>query len=182
MAIIFELWAECGDEAACAALVEHFASFECQLLSGRTLKWHASVDGSLATAATVWSPDLSRRGVRTVQDAIETTEAGLHVYHHLKSGPDFVFARAGWEAGAVPLSDLPEYLTSQPDGQCRLDVECALDDATYQRLGSPRFCYPFRPGYWWTRYSGETYRPLYSNDEEGLNERCRSLFPEYFKG
>jgi hypothetical protein len=62
------------------------------------------------------------------------------------------------------------------------DASATTEAGLHERLGSPLFCYPFRPGYGWTRYSGETYRPLYSNDEEGLNERCRSLFPEYFKG
>ncbi len=63
-------------------------------------------------------------------------------------------------------------------GQCRLQIQCVIDQALYEQLGRPAFCYPFRDGYWWTRYRGEEYHPLYSNDQPQLNELCRAIFPE----
>src|SRR5262249_53535816 len=128
----------------------------------------------------VWSRDLSNTGVHSVESALETTEAGLRLYQRLKTAPPFRFARAAWEAGNVPARDLPDYMTTYGEGKRRLDVDCVLDEALYRSLGSPEFCYPFRDGYWWTRYRGETYRPLYSSDQGPLNGLCRELFPEYF--
>jgi hypothetical protein len=64
---------------------------------------------------------------------------------------------------------------------CRLDVECVVDEALFKQLGSPNFFFPFRKGYLWNRYRGERYEPLHSNDQERLNELCRTLFPEYSK-
>lgn len=112
---------------------------------------------------------------------LETTEAGLRLYAHLKTGPPFTFARVAWEAANVPASDLGEYLIRLPNGACRLDLECVLSDDLYIKLGSPEACHPFRPEYWWTRYTGERYQPLYSNDQVALNALCRQLFPEYFQ-
>lgn len=180
MAIVFEMWAECGTEADCAALVRHFDDFRTPLLSGRTISWMAR-QSYLSTAMVVSSSDLSNSGVRTVQDAIETTEAGIRLYSHLKDGPAFRFARVAWEAEIVPMAELGDYLEPLMPNQCRIAIECAMDESLYRQLGSPQFCFPFRVGYWWTRYRGEKYTPLYSNDQGALNELCRSLFPEYFK-
>jgi hypothetical protein len=183
MAIIFEMWAECAAEHDRVALVKHFDGFQCALLTltGRTISWKARASSWLATGMTVFSDELSNSGVRNLHDALETTEAGLRLYHHLKSGPSFRFARIAWEAENIPLAELSDFVVPCMPGQCRLELECAMDESLYRQLGSPQFCSPFRVGYWWTRYRGEQYRPLYSNDQSGLNELCRSLFPEYFK-
>jgi hypothetical protein len=79
------------------------------------------------------------------------------------------------------MAEIKEYVSPLLPGQCRLDLECVLDDALYRELGSPAWFFPFRQGYWWNRYGGEKYKPLYSNDQAALNDLCRSLFPECFK-
>jgi hypothetical protein len=180
VAIIFEMWAECSTDADCAALIRHFDGFQMELLTGRTISWKA-YGGSLSTGMVAYSSDLSNCGVRTLQDALESTESGIRLYHHLKNGPAFRFARVAWEAELIRLEELSEYVVRGTPGECRIELDCAFDDSLYKYLGSPQFCFPFRDGYWWTRYRGERYVPLYSGDQTGLNELCRSLFPEYFK-
>jgi len=181
MAIVFEMWAECSTQAACAALMAHFSGLELNLLTGRTVSWAACAEGD-APAMTAWSSDLSRRGVRTLQDALEATECGIRLHHHLRVGPDFRFARIAWEASLVSAADLGEYVTQQPSGRPRLDLQCVLDDALYRQLGSPEGYVLFRDGYWWQRYLGERYLPLLGNDQSQLNDLCRALLPEYFGG
>jgi hypothetical protein len=181
MAIIFEMWAECATEAECAALARHFDGFQCTLLTGRQISWRAGPQNGLPTGMVVASGDLSRYGPRNLTDVLETTESGLHLYHHLKAGPSFRFARVAWEAELLPLAELHECIAPMMPGKCRLEVECAVVDEVYKELGSPEFCFPFRQGYWWTRYYGEKYSPLSASDQKDLNDRCRSLFPEYFR-
>ena len=177
MAIVFELSAECAGTSDCIALVKHFDGLQMTLLTGRTISWKASeVDRSAAMCA--HSPDLSTYGVRTLQDALELSESGLRLYHHLKNGPAFRFARVALEAGLVELSELRHWVAPMAKGECRFEIECAVDDSLYRELGSPQFCYGFRDGYWWTRYLGERYLPLYSNDQNELTALRRSLFPE----
>jgi hypothetical protein len=182
MAILFEMWVECADESACRSIAAHFDGYQFTLHNGRIVTWEATVVGppSFAVGVVVLSDVLSRYGVRSLQDAIETTESALRLYHHLKIAPDFRFARVDWDAENIPLAELSDYVATARNGQHRLTIECVLDEALYDQLGRPAFCYPFRDGYWWTRYRGEEYHPLYSNDQPQLNEFCRAIFPEYF--
>lgn len=183
MAIIFGLWAECQDEAGTQLLARHFTGLEHTLLNGYTIKWSVELckPPDYALGIDVGTGHLSRSGSRTVQDVLEATEAGLHLYKHLQSGPAFRFARVGWEPASLTMSDLRNYVEDSVTGERRLQVECVVDAELYRQLGEPKFCYPFRDSYWWTRYRGESYQPLYSNDQDELNALCRNLFPEYFK-
>ena len=180
MAIVFELWAECATDADCENLVKHFDGFKADLLTGRTIFFHAGHPYHWKTSMCVSSRDLSNAGVRNILDAIETTEAGLRLYHHLKSGPPFRFARVAWEASLIPMAELNEYVAPLLPAECRLEIECVMDDALYRQLGSPAWCFPFRQGYWWTRYRGERYLPLGSNDQPALDNLRSSLFPDHF--
>ena len=85
------------------------------------------------------------------------------------------------EAGLIELAELRHWVAPMADGKCRFEIECAVDESLYREMGSPQFCYPFRDGYWWTRFRGEQYLALYSRDQNELNGLCRSLFPEYFQ-
>lgn len=82
----------------------------------------------------------------------------------------------------VQLAELSDCVAPMENGECRFEIECAVDESVYRQLGSLQCCYPFRDGYLWTRYHGEQYRPLYSNDQIELNTVCKFLFPEYFRG
>lgn len=181
MAITFLLWAECKDGESTKRFADYFTGLEHNLLSGRTIKWTVEVTKPPETLAViVWSPDLSSRGVRTLQDALETTEAGLRIYKHLKAAPEFRFARADWEADKIEMGDLPDFIETTMSDGCRLGIECVVDEQLYKHLGTPKDFHEFRKGYWWHPYIGESYRPLYSNDQAELNELCRQLLPEYF--
>lgn len=182
MAYFFELWAECDGRHACEALVQHFNGLTFDLHTGKRIHCQASLVGATpdAQGVSVWAPELSRFGVRSVADALETTEAGLRLYKHLTIAPPFRFARVAWEPGNIPSCDLLDYLKPFFQTKRFLSLECVMDEPLYRDLGSPSFCYPFRPGYWWTRYRGEEYRPLYACDQDELNGLCRQLFPEYF--
>lgn len=182
MAIIFELWAECKNEQANSLLAHHFEGFKYRLSTGReinvtveTVAKSPNIFGVIVTPS-----GLSRYGVRTLQDALETTEVGLQLYHHLKSAPDFRYARIDWESENITMADLHDFVETLHNGEKRLQTECIVDNALYEEIGKPIFCYPFRDGYWWTRYKGETYNPLGSSDQKALTEFHRKLFPEHF--
>lgn len=127
----------------------------------------------------VWSPDLPEgRNWEGLKSVLDTTESGLRLLHHLKTGPPFRYARVGWEAGLIPMDDLNEWKAPVLPGECRMEIECVMNDLLYRELGSPKFCFAFREGYWWTRYQGERYLPLCENDQPALKALSRSLFPE----
>jgi hypothetical protein len=177
--IVFEMWAECAGEDECRALAEHFDGLRHTLLTGREVRWEASAELP-ELAVSVLSADLSSSGVRTLTDALETSEAGLRLYAHLRSAPPFRFARVAFEAGITPMKRLGGHVIPLRTKGSRLDVECVMDDALYRQLGSPNFCAEFRPGYWWTYYRGESYRPLLADDQPALKEIRRGLFPEFY--
>src|SRR5215469_2449983 len=145
VAIIFELWAECSTHPECAALVKHFDGLKMTLLNGRTISWRAS-EANPSTAMVASSPDLSSHGNRTLVDTLESTESGIRLYHHLKNGSAFRFARVAWEAGNIPLAELSDWVAPFANGECRFEIECAVDEALYRQLRSPQFCYSFRDG------------------------------------
>src|SRR5207253_1866686 len=122
----------------------------------------------------------SAMGVRSVQDAVDTTDAALALYQHLKSAPTFTFAHAAWEARDISAGDLVEYVTSDTTGKRSLGLDCVMSEELFQTIGVPAWCDEFRPGYRWRRYRGETYQPLYAPDQPELNARARDRFPEYF--
>jgi hypothetical protein len=80
-------------------------------------------------------------------------------------------------AGCIPLQDINDYLAPCA-GSVRLTIDCVVNDDLFRSLGEPAFCYPFRPGYRWTRYYGEPYSPLNSVDQLYLNNLKRTLFPD----
>ena len=183
MAIIFELWAECKDEQSLALFVHHFEGFTFNLSAGKEITLYVEVVKKPPSLfGTRISPSgLSGFGIRTIQDAIDSTEVGLQLYYHLKFAPDFRFARIAWEAENITMSELPEWVERLNNGEKRLEIECVIDNSLYEQLGKPIFCHPFRDGYWWTRYKGEIYNPLGSSDQQALREFHRKLFPEHFK-
>ena len=179
MALIFELWAECRDSQGLSRLAEHFCGVSHTLLSGRTIAWAPAIVGPphYVPGLSVCMPGLSNRGVRTVSDALEVTEAGLRAYHHLLGAPPFCYARVEWEAANIPMSDLPDFVSTLATGERRLSLSCVTDSALWEELGRPMDFTPFRPGYVWRPYGGESYRPLGSNDHPELWRLRNELFP-----
>ena len=182
MAMLFLLFVECADAPATEACRQHFDGFEFELLSGKRVRWSAGISDFNPGMEAI-SFDLNRYGISGLQDAIDATQCGLHLLHHLKSAPEFLFARVGIEAGYIPASELPDFIETShaADKRKNLMLECVLREDLFKNLGCPEHFTEFRPGYVWRKYSGEWYRPLYSGDQPELNAKCRDLFPEYFR-
>ena len=110
------------------------------------------------------------------------TEAGLHLFHHLKTAPPFRFARAAQESSLIRLAELADFFEKDLRGVTHTSLDCVLDQELYDQLGQPTLFGPFRPGYFWHHYTGEVYKPMGSNDQPALDDICRKLFPgEYYK-
>lgn len=183
MAIIFELWAECKDEANLQKFKEHFHGLKHTLLTGREITFRADIENSEVRGINVWSSQIcgNGRGIESLTDALESTEAGIFLYHRLKTAPDFRFARIGWDAEKYPSFDLFNYVDTLPDGRKHwVGHDCVFDDELYKELGSPVAIWKFREGYWWSQYRGETYNPLISTDQVKLFDLCEQLLPDNF--
>lgn len=178
MAIIYELWVECLVAADAEHLAHHFNHWKHTLLNGQTVTWAATLDPyrDLPTAVSISSNQVYYSHIRNLAAALILTEAALHLYQHLRSAPPFRYARVDWEAGHIPLTDLPEWLEPYDDKGHTLPFECVIDDELYHTLDRPRRFTPFRPGYWWRPYEGEIYRPLRSEDQPALNRLYDSFF------
>lgn len=180
MAIIFDLYIECATPEELAEIKAHFSGLSFKLQNGKVTHWDFSPDDTEGVhSCSYWSRQLSNSAVRTVTDAIECSEAGVRLYQHLHQGPDFQFARVAWEATLISGLELEDYLEPLGDtGESRLEIQCAFTEAQYEKLGRPKYCKAFRPGYVWTGYRGEEYRPLWSSDQQQLNDLYRKYFSQ----
>lgn len=177
MPIVFEMWVESDTDEQRAALTNHFDGLKTDLLTGRSVTWRVSHPYSESKGIGISSDDLTNCGVSTVEDVLETTECGIRLYSHLKSGPDFAFARVAMEAENIPAGELPDYVELLLD-RPYLTLECALHKTLFEKLGSPAGFRPFRENYFWNPYRGETYRPLWSKDQRQLAQLFRAMFPD----
>lgn len=183
MAVVFELWAECKDEVSLYNLKSHFDGLRYTLLTGRTIGFSTEITNVGVQGLIVSSFHLgSGYGVDTLKDALEATEAGIFLYHRLKTAPDFRFAHVGWDAENQDTSgDLLECVETMQDGRKHWSgFECVIDDELYKQLGAPIPFWQFREGYWWQKFRGESYTPLSSTDQKKLNELCEQLLPNNF--
>lgn len=176
MAIIFELWVECETKEQTEAVAQHFEGLSFTLLSGLEVTWQIVVEEIVSgtSGVSLWSQQLSPYGVRTVQDAVDMSECGIRLCHHLLSAPEFLFARVAVESN-LSAQQLTDYFTPQPDGFRTTRLDCILHDKLAQELGPLRWFRQFRPGYVWNGYAGEDYRPLDSNDNEQLWQLKKEL-------
>lgn len=183
MAVIFELWAECDDETSLQKLKEHFDRLKYTLLTGRTIEFRAWIENDYVRGLSVWSSGIcgNGRGIESLKDALEATEAGFFLYHRLKTAPDFSFAHIGWDAENYAGIDLSDYVYTAKDGSNHWSgFDCVLNDELYKQLGSPSGFQQFREGYWYRKYWGESYEPLFGTDQHELRELCQRLLPENF--
>lgn len=178
--INFGLWAECENEASLDKLKAHFDGLQHTLLTGRTITFGAGIDNSSVRGLSVGAMQLQQngRGIENLKDALEVTEAGIILYHRLKTAPDFRFVNVGWNAEGTTSEDLSNCVETLSDGNRWLNVECALNDELYKQLGSPVSLRQFREGYWWRKYLGETYMPLFGTDQKELRDLSKRLLPD----
>ena len=111
MAVIWEFWVEGHDTAETSALVSHFEGLVTPRLGGGQIAWHVVSKEPTSQGLSIWSREAPQGHAATVADAVTLTEAGLRLFAHLKSGPPFRFAHAGWEASLVTSAELADYLT-----------------------------------------------------------------------
>ena len=146
--------------------------------------FHADIESSGTRGLNVWSSQIcpSLRGIESLKDALEATEASIFLYHRLKTAPDFRLAHVGWDRENCAGTDLSEFVDTLSDGRKHWSgYECVMDDELYKELGSPVSFWKVREGYWWRKYSGETYMPLFSDDQAELIELCEQLLPGNFE-
>lgn len=179
MAVIFELWVESKDEESLHKLKEHFHNLEHTLLTGSTIRFQADIENDDMRGLCVWSSQITKGyGIENLKDALEATEAGIFLYNRLRSAPEFHFARVGWDVENQPSIDLLDYVDTFSDGRKHWNgSECVMNDELFKEIGSPLQFWRFREGYWWQKYSGETYNPLFSDDQKELRRKCEELLP-----
>ncbi len=182
--IDYGLWAECDNEESLQKLKEHFHGLEGTLLTGREIVFSSGTENEDVRGLIVGSTQIcaNGRGIETLKDALETNEAGILLYHHLITAPDFRFAHIGWNAeNQYKVSDLDECVENINDGRKHWSgFECVIDDEIYKQLGSPIPFWKFREGYWWQKFRGLEYDPLWSSDQKELRELCEQLLPDNF--
>lgn len=117
MAIIFELWVECENKEQAEKHIPHFDGLTFTLLSGLEVSWKSGIDAMYpeTPGVEVWSSQLSGFGVRGVQDAVDITECGIRLYHHLLSAPEFQFAYTAFNPN-VCVAELGDYFSLSLDG------------------------------------------------------------------
>ncbi len=185
MSIVFELYIECFNKVDAEKMASYFSNVTFKLLSGVTASTTVTEQPSESGAfGVVVFPNVGGlRGIRTLQDALDCTEAGLRLYKYLQGGPDFDFAHVGLEAENISMAGLQDYLHPLVIAEGEIvwmDFQCVVNDRLYEKLGRPKYFHQFRPGYMWNRYYGEKYSPLFSNDQGDLNSLCQQLLPEFF--
>ena len=177
--IDFELWIECDNAEEAERQAQHFSGLHFTLLNGNTVAWDLEVNPKYLAAfgVTLRSPQLSRYGIRTAQDAIDMSESGVRLYHHLLTAPEFLFARAAVEPTLITTAELADFFELQAGGFYTCPFSCVLSQRLAERIGPLRFFREFRSGYVWNDYHGEAYHPLGSNDNPQLLRLQRELLP-----
>ena len=183
MAVIFQLWAECKDEESLDKLKVHFDGLEYTLLNGRTLRFSTSITEIPTNGLIVESFQIGKgRGIENLNDALEATEVGMFFYSCLRTAPDFRFTSVGWDVeNSYTSNELSECVRNLEDGRRIWNgFECVINDELYKELGSPIQLWRFADKYWWSKFSGESYMPLFSDDQNELLELCEKLLPNNF--
>jgi hypothetical protein len=178
MAALFSLCAECYDDEGEERFKAHFEGLKHVLRSGRIVSWYAygEEESGYPRVVLVISFDLPRFGGSTLQDCLDTTEAGIHLLQHLLTAPDFRFAEMLVHDYGQTVDDLRSYIQDF-EGEKWLAWECVVDEATWKQLGSPKYFAHFRPGYLWNGWRGERYMPMQSSDHPEIKQLYREVLP-----
>ena len=175
MAITFELWVECESREQAEKHIPHFDGLTFTLLSGLEVSWKSGIDAMWTeTGVEVWSSQLNNWGICTVQDAVDVSECGIRLYHHLLTAPNFDFAYTAWNPN-ISVAEMEDYFSVSPDGHRSCNFACVLSERLAEKFSPLRGFQPFRPGYVWRDYNGEDYTPLGSNDHPELSRLKRQL-------
>lgn len=181
--IDYGLWAECEDEADLQKLKEYFQGLQYTLLTGGKVRLYTGIDNVEVRGLVVGSSRICEngRGIETLKEALEVNELGIFLYSCLRNAPNFHFAHIGWNAEGTTSTYLPECVKVLLDGKNHWNgFECVISHKLYQELGEPTDFWQFREGYWWLKFRGVEYNPLWSSDQNDLRQLCEQLLPDNF--
>lgn len=178
MAIPFCLWVQCRTADAIQLLASHFRDWTYTNLNGEVVGCDVDTEtqSDKYHCAMICPSRLGDWGIRKVKHAVDSTEAGLRLFHRLLTAPPFAFARVGWDADTISIADLPDYIEELREQEKYLPLECVLDNSLHDELGQPVGFFRFRPGYVWKTYSGEVFYALGSSDFPELDRLKQALF------
>lgn len=73
MALIFELWVEYRNEQSAQLFIQQIEGVHLTLLTGRSITLQSDPMQSFQNTfgVSVWSPELPRRGIMSLQDAVD---------------------------------------------------------------------------------------------------------------
>jgi hypothetical protein len=163
MALIFELLIEGQDAEAIDRLKAHFHNLQHTLLRQKRVTWEACAltvtqayvltapEAQLLTKITALSvkcSELNRYGIASREDALEQCDCELLLVHHLLTAPNFLYAHMGRDAYYKPLSELADYVETEPNGEKTLEIGSVIADEVWKAIDQPSNCKPFLPGYW----------------------------------
>jgi hypothetical protein len=150
VAWIFALWSQCCAAEDASAFAAHFEHQRWTLSDGTAMACSASI--MAGTCCWIAPTNVSRSGVSDQAVAAQLTEAGAHLYAHLRAAPAFRFAMVGVEVDDVRSEfEVEEMVRASHRAYQGLVVAADL----WQRAGQPSLFQPFRPGYVWRPYLGE---------------------------
>jgi hypothetical protein len=158
MAMLFGLQIECGQESAARAMAAHFLGVALVLPDGLALRCESSawrdVEGNWWVSAAppgASASGIPGRDVPELRKADRMTQIGFLLYDSLRAAPDFRYALAGVEASEF------RYFSELNMDLVDLDFPgLVLCDAIWAQLNRAEVFQPFRPGYVWRPYQGET--------------------------
>ncbi len=172
MAVHYYLAVACADQAAATAMFDCFEGLPVSLTDGLTTScWAKSLED---TTAAIWWSLVFPRGASinghgrdhkpepNLTSRAQRSKIGHLLYQRLQSAPAFRFARYGeevidpgydgdhniyYEAMRDPRD--PSILAEEWNG-------LVLNEEMWEMAQRPDQYKPFRPGYYWTPYTGET--------------------------
>ena len=154
MALLFELAIEFGKNTLLAdTAVNHFKGVKFKLSDGleSELKTYRLEDCEDNSWLCVYPTGLSKSGVCSNNDARQMMEAAKYLYSLLKTAPDFRYAIVGVEVEFFRYESEINELDDVDYGGVVLSMEF------WDKVGKPEHFIPFREGYYWRPYIGETY-------------------------
>ncbi|HNB73233.1 MAG TPA: hypothetical protein PLB32_22045 [Acidobacteriota bacterium] len=147
MAWIFELAAEFGtDREAAARFLNHFSTLQWMWSDGST-SWivpaeHCRFQGEYQRWwCRIVPENLSRSGWGTDAENLKMIEAGIDLYWHLLSAPDFRFALVGVE--------VEDALTWEDIVNGYICPGLVINEALWNAASHPGRFSVFKPGYFW---------------------------------
>lgn len=149
MAWIHSMWIANTDEAAKRAIMYHFNNCPDLIVDGSTYSITCGLNGMVAAEG----DGISDRGINTIEECQLLSLLGFHYFKWLKKAPFFDYALIGVEVdGALEMHELledPKWPVPFPG--------FVINEKLHQQIGSPGYFVPFKEGYLWNPYLGESF-------------------------